>query len=58
MEGGAVVGIEAGLKIKWGEDEFADDVFFQVGNDGFFEISENTVGVTLFFLFPVDLVAG
>ena len=36
LEGGAVVGVEAGFEIARGEDKFTDDVFAQVGDDGFF----------------------
>jgi hypothetical protein len=36
LEGGAVVGIEPGFKITRGEDKFTDEVFTQVGDDGFF----------------------
>ena len=36
LEGGAMVGIEPGFKIKGGEDKFTDEVFTQVGDDGFF----------------------
>ena len=36
LEGGAVVGVETGFEIARGEDKFTDDVFAQVGDDGFF----------------------
>jgi len=36
LEGGAMVGIEPGFKITRGEDKFTDEVFTQVGDDGFF----------------------
>jgi len=36
LEGGTVVGIEPGFKIARGEDKFTDEVFTQVGDDGFF----------------------
>jgi len=58
LEGRAVVGIEAGFEIPRGEDEFADEVFAQVRDDGFFEGSENAVGVVLFLLLPIDLIPG
>ena len=58
LESRAVVGIEAGLEITRGEDEFADEVFSQVRDDGFLEGGENPVGIPLFLFFPIDLVAG
>ncbi len=36
LEGGTVVGIEPRFKITRGEDKFTDEVFTQVGDDGFF----------------------
>ena len=36
LKGGAMVGIEAGFEIARGEDKFTDEVFAQVGDDGFF----------------------
>ena len=36
LEGGAVVGIETGFEIAGGKDKFTDEVFTQVGDDGFF----------------------
>ena len=36
LEGGAMVGIEPRFKISRGEDKFTDEVFAQVGDDGFF----------------------
>ena len=36
LEGGAMVGIEPGFKITRGEDKFTDEVFTQVGDNGFF----------------------
>ena len=36
LEGGAMVGIEAGFEIARGEDKFTDEMFAQVGDDSFF----------------------
>ncbi len=36
LESGAMVGIEPRFKIARGEDKFTDEVFAQVGDDGFF----------------------
>lgn len=36
LEGGAMVGIEAGFEIARSEDKFTDEVFAQVGDDSFF----------------------
>ena len=36
LEGGAMVGIEAGFEIARGEDKFTDEVFTQIGDDSFF----------------------
>ena len=57
LESGTEVGIEPGLEIPGGEDELADKVFAQVGNNGFLQGGENTVCVGLFLLFPIDPIA-
>jgi len=36
LEGGAMVGVEAGFEIARGEDKFTDEMLTQVGDDSFF----------------------
>lgn len=58
LKGRTDVGVEARDKIKRGENEFTDEVFSQVGDDGFFERGQDAIGIGLFFFFPINLVAG
>ena len=58
LKSGADVSIESRFEILGGEDEFADEVFPKVRNDGFLQRGENTVGVGFFLFLPIDLVAG
>ena len=56
LEGRAHVRIESGFEIPGGEDQFADEVFTQVGNNRFLEGGENAIGIFFFILFPIDLI--
>jgi hypothetical protein len=58
LESGTNVSVEAGFEILGGEDEFTDEVFPKVRDNGFLQRDENTIGIGFFFLLPVDLVSG
>ena len=58
LKGGADVGVKTGLKIGRREENFADQMFAQVGDQGFLEGGEDPFGVLLLDLIPVDFVAG
>ncbi len=58
LESGTNVSVEAGFEILGSEDKFADKVFPKVRDNRFLEGSENTVGISFFLFFPIDLVAG
>ena len=57
LESGTNVRIESGLKIPRGEDQLADEVFTEIGDNRFLEGGENAVGISLFLLFPIDLIS-
>ena len=56
LEGRAHVSIESGFEIPGCEDELADEVFAEVGDNRFLEGSENAIGIFFFLLFPIDLI--
>jgi len=56
LEGGADVRIKPGFEIPWGEDQLADEVFAKVGNNRFLEGGQNAIRISLFLLFPIDLI--
>jgi hypothetical protein len=56
LKGGAHVRIESGLEIPRGEDQLADEVFTEVGDNRFLQGGENAVGISFFLLFPIDLI--
>ena len=56
LESGTNVRIESGLKIPRGEDQLADEVFTEIGDNRFFQGGENAVGISFFLLFPIDLI--
>ena len=58
LKSGALKGIEPGFEIARGEDQFADEVFSQIRNNGFLQCGKNAVRVTFLLLFPIDLVPG
>ena len=58
LEGGALKGIEAGFEIPRGEDEFADEVFSQVWNNGFLQSGQDAVRILFLLVLPVDFVSG
>jgi len=57
LEGRAHVRIESGLEIPRGEDQLADKVFAEVGDNRFLEGGENAIGIFFFLLFPIDLIS-
>ena len=57
LKGRAHVRIESGFEIPGGEDQLADEVFTQVGDNRFLQGGENAVGISLFLLFPIDLIS-
>ena len=56
LEGRAHVSIESGFEIAGGEDQLADEVFAEVGDNRFLEGGENAIGISFFLLFPIDLI--
>jgi hypothetical protein len=56
LEGRAHVSIETGFEIPGGEDQLADEVFAEVGDNRFLEGGENAIGISFFLLFPIDLI--
>jgi len=57
LEGRAHVGIESGFEIPRGENQLADEVFAEVGDNRFLKGGENAVGIFFFLLFPIDLIS-
>lgn len=57
LEGRAHVSIESGFEISGGEDQLADEVFTEIGDNRFFQGGENAVGISFFLLFPIDLIS-
>jgi hypothetical protein len=57
LEGRARVSIESGFEIPGGEDQLADEVFAEVGDNRFLEGGENAIRVSFFLLFPIDLIS-
>ena len=56
LEGRARVRIESRFEIPRGEDQLADEVFAEIGDDRFLEGGENAIGIFFFLLFPIDLI--
>ena len=56
LEGRAHVRIESRFKIPGGEDQLADEVFAEVGDNRFLEGGENAIGIFFFLLFPINLI--
>ena len=56
LESGTNVRIESGFEIPGSEDQLADEVFTQVGDNRFLQGGENAVGISFFLLFPIDLI--
>ena len=56
LEGRAHVSIESGFEIPRGEDQLADEVFAEVGDNRFLEGGENAIRISFFLLFPIDLI--
>jgi len=56
LEGRAHVRIETRFKIPGGEDQLADKVFAEVGDNRFLESGENAIGIFFFLLFPINLI--
>ena len=57
LESGTNVRIESGFEIPGSEDQLADEVFTQVGDNRFLQGGENAVGISFFLLFPIDLIS-
>ena len=57
LEGRAHVSIESGFEIPGGEDQLADEVFAEVGDNRFLEGGENAIRIIFFLLFPIDLIS-
>ena len=57
LESGTNVRIESGFEIPGGEDQLADEVFAEIGDNRFFQGGENAVGISFFLLFPIDLIS-
>jgi hypothetical protein len=57
LEGRAHVRIESRFKIPGGEDQLADEVFAEIGDDRFLEGGENAIRIFFFLLFPIDLIS-
>jgi len=56
LEGRTHVSIETGFEIPGSEDQLADEVFAEVGDNRFLEGGENAIGISFFLLFPIDLI--
>lgn len=56
LEGRAHVGIKSGFEIPRGKDQLTDEVFTEIGDNRFLEGGENTIGISFFLLFPIDLI--
>jgi hypothetical protein len=57
LEGRANVSIESGFEIAGGEDQLADEVFAEVGDNRFLEGRENAIRISFFLLFPINLIS-
>ena len=57
LESGTNVRIESGLKIPRGEDQLADEVFTEIGDNRFLEGGENAIRISFFLLFPINLIS-
>ena len=57
LEGRAHVSIESGFEIPGCEDELANEVFAEVGDNRFLEGGENAIRISFFLLFPIDLIS-
>jgi len=57
LKGRAHVSIESGFEIPGGEDQLADEVFTEVGDNRFFQGGENAIRISFFLLFPIDLIS-
>jgi hypothetical protein len=58
LKGGALEGIEASFEIARGKDQFADEVFSQIRNNGFLQGGQDAVRILFLLVLPVDLVSG
>ena len=56
LEGRAHVRIESGFEIPGCEDQLADEVFAEVGDNRFFEGGENAIRIFFFLLFPINFI--
>ena len=56
LKSGTDVRIESGFEIPRGEDQLADEVFAEVGDNRFFEGGENAIRIFFFLLFPINLI--
>ena len=56
LKGRAHVRIESGFEIPGGEDQLADEVFTEVGDNRFLQGGENAIRISFFLLFPIDLI--
>ena len=56
LESGADVRIESGFEIPGGEDQLADEVFTEIGDNRFLQGGENAIRISFFLLFPIDLI--
>ena len=56
LESGADVRIESGFEIPGGEDQLADEVFAEIGDNRFLQGGENAIRISFFLLFPIDLI--
>jgi hypothetical protein len=57
LEGRAHVSIETGFEIPGGEDQLADEVLAEVGDNRFLEGGENAICIFFFLLFPIDPIS-
>ena len=56
LESGTDVRIEPGFEIPGGEDQLADEVFTEIGDNRFLQGGENAICISFFLLFPIDLI--
>ena len=57
LESGTDVRIESGFEIPGGEDQLADEVFTEIGDNRFLQGGENAIRISFFLLFPIDLIS-
>jgi len=50
------VRIKSGFEIPRGEDQLADQVFTEIGDNRFLQGGENAIRISFFLLFPIDLI--